>query len=176
MRTVIVWRVSKAQIICHLRWKHAVHSLPACDVFHNSDSNCYFSFFMRGLCVVYVWLRQTSVNGNTTNLERVLYLCLALDWCWSDVFLVSMFTRGKSLRLTFLNMQKMCAEVDAHNKWRAFIGRSRQIINEFLRTPSESQRTDQFFLFFGAPDVRHSMCDWVFNDLPELTELFNFFF
>ena len=65
-----------------------------------------FYFFMRGLCVVYVWLGQTSVKGNTTNLERVLY------WRWSDVFLASTFTRGKTL--TFLNVQKTCAEVDAH--------------------------------------------------------------
>ena len=40
-------------------------------------------------------------------------------------------------------MQKMCAEVDAHNKCITFIRRSRQIINEFCRTPSESQRIDQ---------------------------------
>ena len=39
-------------------------------------------------------------------------------------------------------------EVDAHNKWITFIRRSRQIINEFWRTPSESQRTDQNFRFF----------------------------
>ena len=41
----------------------------------------------------------------------------------------------------FLNTQKMCAEVDAHNKWITFIRRSRQIINVFWRTPSESKRT-----------------------------------
>ena len=101
------------------------------------------SFFMRGLCFIYVWLGQTSVNGNTTNLERVLYLCLTLDWRWSDVLLASTFTRGKTL--TFLSMQKMCAEVDAHKK---IIRRSRQIINEFRRTPSESQLTDQNSSFF----------------------------
>ena len=80
MRTVCVQRVSKALFIRTLRWKHAMHSLPACDVFHNPDSNCFFYFFMGGLCVVYVWLGQTSVNENTRNLERVHYLCLTLHW------------------------------------------------------------------------------------------------
>ena len=75
--------ISKALFIRPLRWKHAVHSLLACD-------------------------------ENTTNLERVLYLCLTLDLRWSDVLLVSTFTREK--RPTFFNMQKMCAKVDAHNK------------------------------------------------------------
>ena len=89
---------------------------------------------------VYVWLGQTSGNENTTNLERVLSLCLTLDWRWFDVLLASTFTGAKTL--TFLNMQKMCAEVDAHNKWITFTRRSRQIINEFWRTPGESQRTD----------------------------------
>ena len=37
MRTVYVQRVSKALFIRTLRWEHAVHSLPACDVFHNPD-------------------------------------------------------------------------------------------------------------------------------------------
>ena len=44
---------------------------------------------MRGLCVVYVWLGQTSVNESTTSLERVLYLCPALDWRWSDVYILT---------------------------------------------------------------------------------------
>ena len=121
-----------------------MHSQPSCDVFHNPDSNCNFYFFMRGLCVVYMWLEQTSVNENTTNLECELYLCLALAWRWSDVHLASIFTRWKTL--TILNMQKICADVDAHNKWIRFIRRSRQIINGFWRTPSE--RTDQNFSFF----------------------------
>ena len=30
---------------------------------------------------------QTSVNENTASLERVLYLCLMLDWRWSDVYI-----------------------------------------------------------------------------------------
>ena len=85
MRTVCVQRVTKALFIRTLRWKHAVHSLPACDVFHNPDSFFFFFFFMGGLCV------------DTTNLERVLYLCLTLDWRWSDVLLASTFTRGKTL-------------------------------------------------------------------------------
>ena len=95
---------------------------------------------MGGLYVVYVWLGQTPVNKNTTNLECVLYLCLKLDWRRSDVLLASTFTSGKAL--TFLSMQKMCAEVEADKKWLTFIRSSRQIINEFWCTPSESQRTD----------------------------------
>ena len=144
MRTVCVQRVSKALFIRTLRWKHAVHSSPVCDVFHNPDSNC-FLFFLDGLCVVYVWLGKTSVNENTTNLERVLYLCLTLGW--SDV-LMRLHSHVEKM-LTFLSMQKMCAEVDAHKKWMTLIRRSRQIINEFWRTPSESQRTDQNFFCAG---------------------------
>ena len=143
---ICVKRVRKAIFIRTLRWKHVVHSLPASDVFHNPDSNVSFFKFMGGLCVVYVWLGQTSVNAKTMSLERVLYLCLTLDWRWSDVLLASTFTRGKTL--TFLSMQKMSAEVDAHKKWMTFIRLSRQIINEFWRTPSESQRTDQNSYFF----------------------------
>ena len=151
MRTVCVQRVSKALFIRTLHWKHAIHSLPACDVFRNPDSNFFFFLWVDCASFMCDWdqgyynvlvslLGQTSVNENTTNLERVLYLCLTLDWRWSDVLLSSTATRRKSL--TFLSMQKMCALVDAHKKWLTFIRRSRQIINEFCRTPSESQRTD----------------------------------
>ena len=101
---------------------------------------------MGGVWVVYVWLGQISVSINTMNLERVLYVCPALDWRWSDVLLASTFTRGKTL--TFSSMQEMCADVDAHKKWMTFIRRSRQIINEFWRTPSESQRTNRNSSFF----------------------------
>ena len=127
MRTVCVQHVCKALFIRTLRWKHAVHTLPARDVFHNPESNCFFHFFygwtVRRLC------DTTSVNENTTYLERVIYLYLTLDWRWSDVLLASTFTRG--VTLTFLSMQKMCAEVDAHKKRINFIRRLRQIINEF---------------------------------------------
>ena len=34
------------------------------------------SLHVRGLCAMYVWLAQTAVNENTTNLERVMSLCL----------------------------------------------------------------------------------------------------
>ena len=80
----------------------AVHSLFAletrCEFAVNSLGffKFFLIFFMRGLCAVYMWLGQTSVNGNTTNLERVLYLCLTLDWRWSDVYLASIFKRGKN--------------------------------------------------------------------------------
>ena len=139
MRTVCVQRVRKALFIRPLRWKTLCIRYQLATFFTIQTRIVIFYFFMRGLCVVYVWLGQILVNENTTNLERVLYLCLALYWRWSDVLLASTFTRGKTL--TFWNMQKMCAELDAHNKWITFIRRSRQIINVFWRTPSESQRT-----------------------------------
>ena len=103
---------------------------------------------MRWLCVVYVWLGQTSVNGNTTNLEHVLYLCLTLDWRWSDVLLPSTFTRGKTLTTHCLVCRKCAQRLTHTKKWMTFIRRSRQIINEFWRTPSKSQRTDQNSSFF----------------------------
>ena len=157
-------KIVKRCSFCPLRWKHT-HSLRACDVFHNPDSKCLFLFFhawtVRRLCRTGINLGQRKPHKNTTNLERVLYLCLPLDWRWSDVLLASTFTRGKTL--TFLNMQKICADVDAHNKLIMFTWRSRRIINELWRTPSESQRTDQNSSFFCALDVRDGMCDWAFN-------------
>ena len=55
MRNVCVQRVSKALFVRQWGWKHAVHLLPACDVFHNPASNCNFYFFyawtVRSLCV-----------------------------------------------------------------------------------------------------------------------------
>ena len=101
MRTVCVQRVNKALFVRPLRWKHAVHSSLTCCVFHNPDSNCYFYFFnawtVRRVCVT-----GKSRSTKTKNFQRR-----------SDVPLPSTFTRGKTL--TFLNMQKMCAEVDAPN-------------------------------------------------------------
>ena len=44
-----------------LRWKHAVHSLPASDVFHNPDT-IFFNYY-------YEWtVRRLSVTG--TNLGK----------------------------------------------------------------------------------------------------------
>ena len=89
----------------------------------------------------------------STNLERVLYLCQTLDWCWSDVLQASTFTRGKTL--TFLSMQKMCAEVDAHKKWMTFIRRPCQIINEFWHTiGSRSSKCSIYYttLCWTTPD------------------------
>ena len=165
MRTVWVQRVSKALFICTLRWKHAVHSLPDCDIFHNPDSTCYF--FMRVLCVVDVWLGQTSVNGNTTNLERVLYLFLTLDWRWSDVLLASTFTRGK--RSHFWACRK-CAQRLTHtkNEWRSSGVLVKSSTNSESRPANHNARQritthwPKFFIFC-AMDVRDGMCDWAFN-------------
>ena len=41
---------------------------------------------MRHVCVTGTNLGQKKKKKN---LERVVYLCLALDWCWSDVLLAS---------------------------------------------------------------------------------------
>ena len=112
-----------------------------------------FIFFMRELCVVYVWLGQTSVNKNTTNLERLLYLCLTLDWRWSDVPLASTFTGRK--KLTFFNMQKMCAEVDAN--YQRILTHAQRITTHWPK----------FFMFFCALDVRDGMCDWAFTDVGQ---------
>ena len=58
--------VSKAMFIRTLRWKHAVHSFTACDVFHNLDWNCFFNFFygwtVRRLCVTGTNLGQQKHN------------------------------------------------------------------------------------------------------------------
>ena len=154
MRTVCVQRISKALFVRTFRWKHAVHSLPACNVFHNPDSYCFLTIFMGGLCVVYVWLRQTSVNENTTNLERVLYLCLTLDWRWSDVLMASTFTREKTL--TFFSMQKMCALADAHKKMndghQAFLSNHQRILTHAQQITTHWPK----FFIFCALDVR----DW----------------
>ena len=109
MRTVCVQRVSKALFIRTLRWKHAVHSLPACDVFHNPDSN-----WVRRLWVTGTNLGQRKHNEFRTCALLVPNARLALVWR----SLASTFTRGWTL--TFLSMQKMCAKVDAHKyEWRS---------------------------------------------------------
>ena len=52
MRTVCVQRVNKALFIRTFRWKHAVHSLPACDVFTIRTQIVFL--IVLWLCVVYV--------------------------------------------------------------------------------------------------------------------------
>ena len=90
--------------------------------------------------------------------KSTFFTIQTLDCRWSDILLASTITREKTLLV--LNMQKMCAEVDAHKKWITFIRRSRQIFNKFWRMPSKSQRTAQNSSFFCALDVRDGMCDW----------------
>ena len=133
--------IRKALFIRPLRWKPAVHSRPT----FLQSQYCYFYFFIRGLRVVYAWLRQTTVNENTTKLERTCALLLpnvrlALVRRFSVVYI---YTRKNS-----------CNAVDAHNKWITFIRRSRQIINEFWRTLSESQSHWPKLFIFRVLDVR----------------------
>ena len=110
MRTVCVQRVSKALFIRTLRWKHAVHSLPACDVFHRSQikKKKNYGWTVRRLCVTWTNLGQRKHN----EFRACALPCLTLDWRLSDVLLASTFTRGKTL--TFLRML-MCAEM-THTK------------------------------------------------------------
>ena len=82
---------------------------------------------MRGLSVVYVWLGQTSVNENTTNLEHILVPNVRL----------ALVRRSSGVHIhTWKNAHifehaEMCAEVEAHIKWITFTRHSRQIIKEF---------------------------------------------
>ena len=112
-----------------------------------------YGWTVRRLCVTGINLGQRKHKELRT---CMLHSCLTLDWRWSDVLLASTFTRGKTL--TFLSMQKMFAEVDAHKKWMTFVRRSRQIVNEFRRTPSESQRTDQNSSFLCAGSAWWYVC------------------
>ena len=158
MLTICVQRVSKALFIRTLRWKHAVHSLPVCEVFHNPDSNCFFLFFMGGLCVIYVCLGQTSVNENTTNLERVLYTCLTLDWRWSDVLLPSTFTRGKTHAE---NVRRGWRTQNINDVHPAFLSNHQRILTHAQRITTYWPK----FFIFCALDVRDGMCDWAFTHI-----------
>ena len=111
---------------------------------------------MRRVCATGTNLSQRKHNGFRSWALPVPNVRLALVWRSSGVYILT----WKNAHI--LSMQKMCAEVDAHREWMTFIRRFRQIINEFRRTPSESQRTDQNSSFFGALDVRDGMCDWTF--------------
>ena len=83
MRTVCVQPVSKALFIRTLRWKHAVHLLPACDIFHNPDSIFLKLFFngwtVRRLCVTGTNLGQRKHNEFRACALLVHNIRLALD-------------------------------------------------------------------------------------------------
>ena len=97
---------------------------------------------VRRLCVTGKNLGQRKHNEFRACALLVPNVRLALVWRSSGVYIY----KWKNAHI--FSMQKMCAEVDAHKKWMTFIRRSRQIINEFWRTPSEWQRTDQNSSFF----------------------------
>ena len=160
MRTVCGQRIRKALFIRHLRWKHAVHFVAACDFFHIPDSNCYLFIFLCVDCASFMcdWANLGLRKHNEFRACALLVprVSLALVWRSSGVYIHTW------KNATFFNIQKVYAEVDAHDKWITFIRRSRQIINEFWRTPSESQRTDQHSPLCTL-DVRDGMCDWAFT-------------
>ena len=83
---------------------------------------------------------------------RVPNFRLALVWRSSGVYIHTL----KNAYI-FEHAENVRTEVDANNEKITFIRRSRQIFNEFWRTPSESQRTDQnssFFCELYVPDGR----------------------
>ena len=171
-----VQRVSKALFIRPLRWKHAVHSLPACDVFHDPDSKCYFLFChawtVCRLCLTGTNLGQRKPHENTTNLERVLYLGLTLDWRWSDVLPPSTFTRGKTL--TFFNIQIMCADVDAHNIWITVTRRSRESSTNSNARPANHNALTKILHFLCAG--RAWWYVWVEGTIVQNCMMFTFCF
>ena len=68
----------------------------------------FYAWTVRRLCVTLTNLGQRKHN----ELIVCALLVPSVRLPWSDVLLASTLTREKTL--TFLNMQKMCAEVDAH--------------------------------------------------------------
>ena len=175
MRTVCVQRVTKALFIRTLRWKHAVHSLPACDVFHNPDSIFFFFFFMGGLCVVYVWLGQTSVNANTNKFRACALLVpnvrLALVWRSSGVYIhtwknAHIFEHSENVRRGW-RTQKMN---DVH---QAFSSNHQRILMHAQRITTHWPK----FFIFCALDVRDGMCDWAlkFTSVNSLLQLYGLF-
>ena len=109
---------------------------------------------MGGLCVVYVWLGQTSVNENTTNLERVLYVRLTLVWRSSGVYMhtwknAHIFQHAENVRRGW-RTQKMN---DVHS---AFSSNHHRILTHAQRITTHWPK----FFFFCALDVRDGMCDW----------------
>ena len=98
---------------------------------------------MRRLCVTGTYLGQRKHNEFRACALIVPSVRLALVWRCFGVYIHT----WKNVHI-FTYMQKMCVEVDAHNRWITLIRRTRKIINEFWRTPSESQRTVQNSSFF----------------------------
>ena len=69
----------------------------------------FYAWTVRRLCVT-----GTNLGKRKQNEIRACAIYAMLDWRWFGVLLASTFTRGETL--TFLRMQKMCGEVDAHSK------------------------------------------------------------
>ena len=107
-------RPARYQSAVHLHFALEKRCATSLRRFSQSEFNFFFFFFLWVDCASFMCDWDKPRSTKTTNLERVLYLCITLDWRWSDVLLASTFIRGKTL--TFLRMQKMCALIDAHKK------------------------------------------------------------
>ena len=110
--------------------------------FSQSGLNFFFFFdgwTVRRLCVTGTNLGQREHNEFRACALLVPNVRLSLGWRSSRVYIHT----WKNAHI-FEHSEK----VDAHKKCMTFIRRSSQIINEFWRTPSESQRTDQNSSFF----------------------------
>ena len=123
-----------------------------------------------GLCVVYVWLGYYTrwlfsypdkIHGRTTTHCSNFYhsrrgLCVVYVWLgyytrWLFSYPDKIHGRTTTHCSNFCNSRRGLWFVYVwlgYYTWITFIRRSRQIINEFWSTPSESQRTDQNSSFF----------------------------
>ena len=159
MRTVCVQRVSKALFIRTLRWKHAVHSLPVCDVFYNPDWNFYFLFFYRRtvgrLCMTGTNLGQRKHNEFSAYALVVPNVRLALVWPRSsDVYIHTwkndhIFAHAENVRNGW-RTQKMN---DVH---QTFSSNHQRILTHAQRITTHWQK----IFIFCALNVHGGMCDW----------------
>ena len=160
MRTVCVQRVTKALFI---RTKQAVHSLPACDVFHNPDWIFFFFFFygctVRRLCVPGTNLGQRKHNEFRACALLVPNVRLALVWRSSGVYIhtwknADIFGHAENVRRGG-RAQKM------NNAHRAFSSNHQRILTHAQRITKHWPK----FFKFCALDVRDGMCAWAFKKL-----------
>ena len=166
MRTVCVKRVSKALFIRTLCWNTLCIRYRLATFFTIWTQIVFCCVFWvgggvggGGLCVVYVWLRQTSVNENTTNLERVLHLCAGLTFFWR-------LHSHVEKRSHFWTCRK-CVQTLTHtkNEWRSLGVLVKLSTNSDARPANYNALTKILFFIFCAVDVRDGIWDWAFKAL-----------